>query len=47
MRAEALSLTACCMMGRSMTLTQKPVDPWARSPWVEEWVFAVVMVKTS
>ena len=23
-------------------LTQKPFDPWARSAWVEQWVFAVV-----
>ena len=24
-------------------LMQKPFDPWTRSTWVEQWVFAVVM----
>ena len=28
-------------------LTQKPFDPWAKSAWVEQWVFAVVMCETS
>jgi len=27
-------------------LTQKPFDPWARSAWVEQWVFAVVTCET-
>ena len=27
-------------------LTQKPLDPWARSAWVEQWAFAVVTCDT-
>ena len=27
--------------------TQKPLDPWARSAWVQQWVFAVVTCENS